>query len=46
MRKVFNVSADCKSEIHYMVNIEERLHEIKSLVDKGEYFAIKERSFQ
>lgn len=40
MRKVFNVSADCKPEIHYMVNIEERLHEIKSLVDKGEYFAI------
>lgn len=40
MRKVFNVSADCKPEIHYMVNIEERLHEIKLLVDKGEYFAI------
>lgn len=40
MSKVFNMSADCKPSLHYMVDIEGRLHEIKALVDKGEYFAI------
>jgi len=40
MSKVFNVTGDCKSEIHYMVNIDDRLKKIKTLVDKGEYFSI------
>lgn len=40
MSKVFNVSADCKPNLHYMVDIENRLYQIKELVDKGEYFAI------
>lgn len=40
MNKTFNVTADCKPEIHYMVNIESRLNKIKSLVDAGKYFTI------
>lgn len=40
MAKIFNITADCKPEIHYMVNIENRLLEIKSLVDAGKYFTI------
>ena len=40
MGKVFNITADCKPELHYMVNIDSRLKKIKELIDKGEYFAI------
>ncbi|MDE7015594.1 MAG: 9-O-acetyl-N-acetylneuraminate esterase, partial [Kineothrix sp.] len=40
MVKSFNITADCKPEIHYMVDIENRLIEIKSLVDAGKYFTI------
>lgn len=40
MCKIFNVSGDCKPDLHYMVNIEERLHEMKGLIDKGEYFSM------
>lgn len=40
MNKVFNVNGDCKPHIHYMVDISERLREIKVLIDKGEYFTI------
>lgn len=40
MNKVFNVSADCKPELHYMVNLESRLKEIKKMVDRGDYFTI------
>lgn len=40
MGKVFNVTADCKPHLHYMVDISERLKEIKCLVDKGAYFTI------
>lgn len=40
MGKVFNVMADCKPELHYMVDISGRLEEIACLVDKGEYFTI------
>lgn len=40
MSKIFNVNADCKPNLHYMVDIENRLNEIKILVDKGEYFVI------
>lgn len=40
MGKIFNVSADCKPSLHYMVNLEPRLREIKDMVDKGQYFTI------
>lgn len=40
MAKVFNVTADCKPDKHYMVNIENRLVKMKELVDKGAYFTI------
>ncbi len=40
MAKIFNVTADCKSKIHYMVDITEKLVEIKKMVDSGQYFTI------
>lgn len=40
MAKIFNVTADCKPEQHYMVNLDKRLEEIKKLVDSGAYFTI------
>lgn len=40
MPKVFNVTADCKPDLHYMVNLDTRLAEIKELVDAGKYFTI------
>lgn len=40
MRKVFNITGPCELGLHYMVDITERLHKIKVLVDKGEYFNI------
>lgn len=40
MSKMFNITGDCKPGLHYMVDIEGRLREIKILVDKGEYFVI------
>ncbi len=40
MCKEFNVTAVCRPEEHYMVNIDERLKKIKVLVDAGKYFTI------
>lgn len=40
MSRIFNVSADCKPNLHYMVNLEERLIQIKEMVDRGEYFTV------
>lgn len=40
MAKVFNVTADCKPDKHYMVKLEKRLAAIKELVDEGAYFTI------
>lgn len=40
MGKVFNAAADCKPQLHYMVDISGRIEEIKHLVDRGEYFTI------
>ncbi|MDO4337469.1 MAG: AAA-like domain-containing protein [Eubacteriales bacterium] len=40
MSKIFNTSADCKPKLHYMVDISEKISEIKELVDRGEYFTI------
>ena len=40
MSKVFNTTAVCIPEEHYMVDIVQRLQEIKALVDDGKYFTI------
>lgn len=40
MAKVFNVNAVCIPDLHYMVNLDSRLKEIKELIDKGLYFTI------
>lgn len=40
MAKLFNTAAVCIPEKHYMVNIDKRLEDIKSLVDGENYFAI------
>ena len=42
MAKVFNVTAVCIPEVHYMVNLEERLGKIKCLIDEGKYFTINQ----
>lgn len=40
MGKIFNVTADCKPDRHYMVKLDTRLAAIKKLVDSGSYFTI------
>lgn len=40
MAKVFNVTADCKPDRHYMVNLDNRLSAIRAMVDDGLYFTI------
>ena len=40
MRKYFNTEGVCIPELHYMVDIDKQLHEIKALVDAGKYFTI------
>ena len=40
MAKYFNTTAVCMPKKHYMVNIDERLEEIKALVDAENYFTI------
>lgn len=40
MSKMFNISGDCKPEIHYMVDISEKLKHMKAMVDQGQYFTI------
>lgn len=40
MGKVFNVTGDCKPDLHYMVDISEKLKQIKEMVDDGKYFTI------
>lgn len=40
VKKYFNVNADCKQQIHYMVDISERLEQIKAMIDAGKYFTI------
>lgn len=42
MPKVFNTTAVCVPEEHYMVNIEERLRQIRCLIDDGKYFTINQ----
>lgn len=38
--KVFNTTAVCIPSRHYMVDLSERVREIKELVDGGKYFTI------
>ena len=38
MAKIFNVSADCKPDKHYMVDLTDRFVMIKELIDEGEYY--------
>ena len=40
MKRYFNVTGACDARFHYMVDLRERLAEIKKLVDAGEYFTI------
>lgn len=40
MKKHFNVSGDCQPDLHYMVDISDRLMQIKQMVDEGQYFTI------
>ena len=36
----FNVTADCRPELHYMVELHDRLTAISEMIDDGQYFAI------
>ena len=40
MNRVFNISGDCKPDLHYMVNIEDRLTEMEAMVERGDYFTV------
>lgn len=40
MGRIFNTAGDCKPHLHYMVDIQSRLEQIKEYVDKGCYFSI------
>lgn len=40
MSKVFNVTGNCISDKHYMVDLTSRLAEIKKMIDKGQYLCI------
>lgn len=41
MRRYFNTEGQCEPDIHYMVNLDGRLRQIKEfLVDRGKYFVI------
>lgn len=40
MTHVFNTTGSCNPELHYMVNIESKLVQIKRLIDSGAYFTI------
>ena len=36
----FNTTGTCIAEMHYIVNIDERVRQIKKMVDRGDYFGI------
>lgn len=40
MSRTFNITADCKPSLHYMVDISDRLEQIKKMIDDGKYFTI------
>lgn len=40
MRKRFNVTGLCVPRKHYMVNLADRLAQVKEMVEEGAYFTI------
>lgn len=40
MSKSFNVTGACNPDLHYMVNIDQKIQMIKKMIDKGNYFTI------
>ncbi len=40
MARTFNVTGSCDPQLHYMVDLTERLKKIKALIDRGDYFTI------
>ncbi len=40
MNKVFNISGDCKPDMRFMVDIGDRLAEMKAMIDRGDYFTV------
>lgn len=40
MKKRFNTTGPCISKKHYMVSIENKLKEVETLIDQGDYFVI------
>lgn len=40
MLKEFNITGSCVPRMHYMVNISNKIKEIRKLVDGGKYFTI------
>lgn len=40
MAKIFNIAGCCEPELHYMVDLADRLSEIRNMVDAGMYFTI------
>ncbi len=40
MGKIFNVNANCIPRLHYMVDLTDRLRQVRSMVDDGQYFTI------
>ena len=38
--KRFNITGTCYADKHYMVNIDDRVQQIKKMVDRGDYFCI------
>lgn len=40
MGRIFNVSADCKPNLHYMVDISGLLQKIREYIDRGDYFTM------
>ena len=39
-KRVFNTTGICDPAEHYMVDLAQRLSEVRKLVDEGKYFAI------
>lgn len=40
MARVFNVTGSCDPNLHYMVDIQENLKQIKNMIDAGDFFTI------
>lgn len=40
MKRYFNIEGSCHGDEHYMVDLEKRLDEIKTMVDRKKYFSI------